>query len=156
MPEHQATGVLSARQQEASLLSSGCYSCRVSMLAGSEWQRPAGRCWSFTHTGPQSSSVALPEPPCDETLLALPSLELELELELLLLLLLPLPGPFPLGDSAGQQPGLSMTSQTSGTQLSQQNSSQGPLQKPCPTHSAASSFLRPACPPRVLESSICR
>ena len=51
--------------------------------------------------GGQRNDAALPEPPCDETLLALPSLELESELLLLLVLL---SGPFPLGDSAGQQP----------------------------------------------------
>ena len=68
------------------------------------WERAAGTCrqvLSFTHAGGRRSGVALPEPPCDETLLALPSLELELDLLLLLLL----PGPFPSGDSAGQQPG---------------------------------------------------
>ena len=45
------SGVLSARQQEASLLSVGCQSCRVSMLAGSEWQGPAGRCWALHMLG---------------------------------------------------------------------------------------------------------
>ena len=63
------------------------------MLAGSELHTCGGQC----------SDVALPEPPCDETLLALPALELELE-PLLLLLLLLVPGPFPLGDSAEEQP----------------------------------------------------